>query len=90
MQELYLEVTFRHGQPLAAYLYLPRQGDAKSNQVKKHGPGLLVDLDKDGCPIGIEIAIPALGTAEAVNEVLASYSIEPIDSAELAPLRQAA
>jgi hypothetical protein len=23
MKELYLEVTFRHGRPMAAYLYLP-------------------------------------------------------------------
>ena len=26
MHESYLEVTFRHGQPLAAYLYLPGAG----------------------------------------------------------------
>ena len=38
MQDLYLEVTFRHGQPLAGYLYLLRSEDAKSSRVKKCGP----------------------------------------------------
>lgn len=47
-------------------------------------------MTADGRPIGIEIAIPALVTVEAVNQVLVSYGLEPIDSAELAPLRKAA
>jgi hypothetical protein len=49
-----------------------------------------VDLTADGRPIGIEIAIPALATVEAVNEILASYGLEPIDSMELTPLRKVA
>ena len=30
MKERYLEVTFRHGRPIAAYYYLPRSADQKS------------------------------------------------------------
>jgi hypothetical protein len=90
MRGTYLEVTFRGGQPLAAYLYLPRQEGDRSARVQKHGAGLLVDLTADGRPIGIEIAIPALATVEAVNEILASYGLEPIDSMELTPLRKVA
>lgn len=90
MRDLYLEVTFRHGEPLAGYLYLPRPEDAKSSRVKKCGPGLLVDLDENGKPIGIEIAIPASVTTEAVNEILDSYGFDQIDAVELAPLKQAA
>ncbi|MCY2994732.1 MAG: hypothetical protein NTY19_43755 [Planctomycetota bacterium] len=90
MQGTYLEVTFRGGQPLAAYLYLPRQEGDRSARVQKHRAGLLVDLTADGRPIGIEIAIPALVTVEAVNEILAAYGLEPIDSVELTPLRKVA
>jgi len=90
MQGTYLEVTFRGGQPLAAYLYLPRQEGDRSARVEKHRAGLLVDLTADCRPIGIEIAIPALVTVEAVNEILANYGLEPIDSVELTPLRRVA
>jgi hypothetical protein len=89
MQDSYLEVTFRGGQPLAGYLYLPRQEDDRSARVEKREPGLLVDLTEDGRPIGIEIAIPSLVTVDAVNRVLASYGLEPVDSAELEPLQTA-
>ena len=44
----------------------------------------------DGRPIGIEIAIPALVTVEAVNQILTSYELEPVDSVDLSPLRHAA
>jgi len=90
MRKSYLEVTFRSGKPLAAYYYLPRNVGDRSAQVKKHRAGLLVDLTADGRPIGIEIAIPSLVTLEAVNEVLATYGLDPIEAAELAPLQQAA
>ena len=90
MRGSYLEVTYRGGQPLAAYLYLPRQEGDRSVRVQKHRAGLLVDLTADGRPIGIEMAVPALVTVEAVNEVLVSYGLEPLDAVELAPLRSAA
>ena len=90
MKEMYLEVTFHAGKPLAAYLYLPRNEGDRSAQVRKHGSGLLVDLADDGRPIGIEIAIPSLVTVEAVNKILDSYGLHQIDEAELAPLKSAA
>jgi hypothetical protein len=90
MHGTYLEVTFRGGKPLAAYLYLPRKEGDTSERVEKRDAGLLVDLTADGRPIGIEIAIPALASVDAVNQVLASYGLEPIDSIDLSPLRRAA
>jgi hypothetical protein len=90
MRGTYLEVTFRGGQPLAAYLYLPRQQGDRSARVQKRLAGLLVDLTEDGRPMGIEIAIPALVTVEAVNEILAEYGLEPLQPAELAPLGKVA
>lgn len=90
MHECYLEVTFRQGKPLAAYYYLPRKEGDKSVRVEKHGAGLLVDLTTDGRPIGIEIAIPAAVTVDAVNAILQSYGFPPVAPAELAPLKVAA
>ena len=90
MKEVYLEVPFHAGEPLAACLYLPRNSGDRSAQVKKHAAGLLVDLAEDGRPIGLEIAIPSLVTVEAVNSILEWYGLRPIDAAELAPLTAAA
>lgn len=90
MKEMYLEVTFHSGEPLAAYLYLPRKEGDRSAQVKKHEAGLVVDLADDGRPIGIEIAIPSLVTVGAINKILDSYGLSQIDEAELAPLKAAA
>lgn len=56
----------------------------------KHGPGLLIYLADDERPIGIEIAIPSLVTLEAVNEILISYGLKPIDESELASLKSVA
>ena len=90
MHECYLEVTFRGGKPLAAYYYLPRREGDTSVKVEKHGEGLLVDLAQDGRPMGIEIAIPALVTVDAVNRILQSYGFPPLPPGELAPLEHAA
>jgi hypothetical protein len=90
MQGTYLEVTFRGGKPLAAYLYLNRREGDRSARVEKRGAGLLVDLAEDGRPLGIEIAIPSLVTVEEVNGILESFNLPPIDSSELSPLKAAA
>jgi hypothetical protein len=90
MQNNYLEVTYRNGKILAAYLYLSRQEGDRSARVEKRGPGLLVDLAEDGRPIGIEIAIPSLVTLEAVNGILDAYGLPHIASEDLAPLSRAA
>ena len=59
MKNSYLEVTFRHGRPLAAYLYLPREPSDKSYRTEKAAPGLVIDFNRSGKPIGIEITAPA-------------------------------
>lgn len=39
MKDRYLEVTFRKGKPLAAYLYLPRATGVKSARTEEAAPG---------------------------------------------------
>lgn len=70
MRDRYLEVTFRHGQPIAAYYYLPRESDQKSVRTRRVEPGLVVDLAADGRAIGIEITTPAKFTLAGLNAVL--------------------
>jgi len=86
MSQHYLEVTFRSGKPLAAYLYLPRRTDDKSVRVEPHGDGYLVDWTEDGRPIGIEMPSPSLVTLTGLNEVLAELRLGPLDPEEVSPL----
>jgi len=44
MKDRYLEVTFRHGRPIAAYYYLPRGTDQKSVRTRRVEPGLIIDF----------------------------------------------
>ena len=85
MSQRYLEVTYRAGQPLAAYLSLPRREGDRSVRVEPHGPGYLVDWTEDGRPIGIGLPSPSLVTREGLNHVLAELHLEPAAPGEVAP-----
>lgn len=89
MKNSYLEVTFRHGRPLAAYLYLPRQPKDKSYRTERVEPGLVVDYSRRGKPIGIEITAPAKLSAPVLNRVLRRLGAPTVTRADLAPLRAA-
>ncbi|MGQ0715294.1 MAG: DUF2283 domain-containing protein [Gemmatimonadaceae bacterium] len=89
MRESYLEVTFRHGQPLAAYLYLPREKRTKRVRTRRVDPGMIVDLDARGRPLGIEITAPAKLTIVPLNRLLRELGCNPVRRIDLAPLRAA-
>jgi uncharacterized protein YuzE len=86
MKDTYLEVTYRHGRPLAAYLYLPRKSGDVSCTTRRVEHGMLVDFSKDGEPIGIEITAPAQISAAWINEVLERLGQKPLGLGDLAPL----
>lgn len=85
----YLEVTFRHGRALAAYLYLPRRTRDRSTRTRRVDPGLVIDLTADGRAIGIEITAPTRVTVTALNRVLRELGAALVTRADLAPLRAA-
>jgi len=89
MRDSYLEITYRHGRPVAAYFYLPRSSRDKSHRTTRAPGGLIVDFTRRGKPIGIEITAPSKATAAAVNRVLKELGFEPIKASDLAPLRAA-
>ena len=86
MNGTYLEVTFRHGRPIAAYYYLPRKRGQKSYRTKRIKPGLVIDLSRDGYPIGIEITAPRKVSVVALNRVLTKLGLSRVTRDELAPL----
>jgi hypothetical protein len=86
MAHRYLEVTYRQGKPLAAYLALPRQSGDTSVRVEPHGPGFFVDWTDYGRPIGIEVPSPSLVTLEGLNRVLSELKLKPAAPEEVAPV----
>jgi len=87
-KERYMEVVFRSGKPLAAYLYLPRKEGDQSVQVKKYEHGLIVDYANDGRPIGIEIPLSVtVETIKMINDILGSHGLSQIDESDLIPLQ---
>lgn len=86
MNEAYLEITFHHGKPVAAYYYLPRRAGQKVAKTCRAEHGLLIDHSDDGKAVGIEITAPAEATVAAINHVLRSLGHTPVIEEELAPL----
>lgn len=89
MRDRYLEVTFRKGKVLAAYLYLPRPAGARSVRTVTAAPGILIDFGAGDSVIGIEITSPGAITVDALNAVLAQIGQPGVSAAEVAPLRAA-
>jgi hypothetical protein len=89
MTDRSLEITFRHGRAVAAYLYLPRASGDHAARSREMGRGLVVDFAADARPIGIEILDPARVTAEEINSVLAALALDPLTPEEVRPLRAA-
>ena len=81
----YLEVTYRQGKPLAAYLYLARQSGDTAARTVRHA-SWLVDYAADGRAIGIEF--PSVGTIDLaeLNRLLAAAHQPPLSPADVVPL----
>ena len=86
MKERYLEVTFRHGRPIAAYYYLPREANQKSARTRRVEPGLVIDFTSEGQAIGIEITAPGKVSLAALNAILKELGHAPASEVDLAPV----
>lgn len=89
MKHRYLEVTYRKGKPVAAYLYLPRDVDARADRTEDAGNGLRIDYDARGNALGVEVTAPALATVEHLNAVMLQLGQAPLHAQEWAPLQAA-
>jgi uncharacterized protein YuzE len=89
MKHRYLEVTYRKGKAVAAYLYLPRDAGTTSARTEDAGHGLRVDYDQNDNPIGVELTAPSLATADRLNELMQKLGQAPLHAQEWAPLQAA-
>jgi hypothetical protein len=89
MKHRFLEVTYRKGKPLAAYLYLVRQQGDTSTRTERHPTGLIIDFTADNRAIGIEITVPSRISLADMNAALAAAKQEPISADDIAPLLSA-
>ncbi len=86
MKQIYLEVTYRDGRPYVAYLYLPSKPEEKRHRCRRVEPGMVLDINKEGKLIGIELTAPKMVTLDAINSILKEYGMELLKESDLAPL----
>ena len=86
MKNKYLEITYRKGKVMAAYLYLPREVGEKSIRTEKFIEGILIDYGKFNQPIGIEITDPRKIRANIINEILSRIENISVQAEDFAPL----
>lgn len=82
MTHRFLEVTFRDGKPLAAYLYLERRKGDTAARSEPRGNGYVVDFASDGRAI----TAPAHFTLAGLNALLAELRQPPVSADEARPL----
>ena len=81
----YLEMSYRHGRPFAAYLHF-KSSPVQACSCRELPYGLILDLDADQHPIGLEITAPGVCTAEQILAVVLGLGVDcrPEDLAPLA------
>jgi uncharacterized protein YuzE len=89
MKDVYLEITFRKGKAIAAYIYLSRKPGVTTNMSKKIKDNIIADYDGEGGLIGLEITSPHKANSADINDILVSHNAQPFSEKELAPLKAA-
>ena len=80
-----LEITYRDGRPRMGYLYLSDPSE-KSERSQRISPEMVIDINKDGELIGIELLNPSRVTLEAINNLLEEYGLNSLNESDLAPI----
>jgi uncharacterized protein YuzE len=85
MKAAMLEISFRKGRALAAYVRLegPR---SRAVRTREAAPSLLVDYDVQGRVLGVEVLAFDEATLGRINDVLREIGRAPLQEQELAPL----
>ncbi len=89
MSAFSVQVTYRKGKPLAAYIYLAGKPGQKSVRTREIGPDLLVDYAADGSPLGIEVVSPGEVTVDEINRAFDELGLGRPSPSDLRPLRAA-
>jgi uncharacterized protein YuzE len=89
MSTVSVQVTYRKGEPFAAYIYLGHPPGFKVVRTEEVGTDLLIDYASDDAPIGIEIVSPGYVTVEEIIDTFRKLGLTPPAPKDLAPLRAA-
>ncbi|MCC6574692.1 MAG: DUF2283 domain-containing protein [Planctomycetes bacterium] len=79
----YLHVTFRNGKFFAAYLYLAEPRGKGRPKTKRLSGSVLLDVDENGTPIGVEILSREGLDAATLNRLLKPHGVRTIEPREL-------
>ena len=88
MAQPYLEVTYRQGKPLAAYLYLARRPGDTAARTERHG-SFLIDYAPDGRTIGVEFTSVGTVNLTELNHLLAAAHQPALTDLDVRPLEAA-
>lgn len=90
MTERSLQVTYRKGRVLAAYLHLSHPAGEKSAKTVASPDGLLVvDCSATGRAVGVEITAPQAVPLDRLNQLLAELGELPLAEQDYKPVRAA-
>jgi uncharacterized protein YuzE len=84
-----LKVTYRRGQPIAAYVCLQREEDDRVATTERLDAAVLVDRAADSRVIGIAIVDPSQCGPDRLMDVLRSLGHGEVDRDEFRPLAAA-
>lgn len=85
MSGISLEITYHHGQAVAAYLCLPRREDDRVERSRRVG-NMVADLTRDGRLVGVEFVSARGVDVGELDRLLADHGVCPVDRQELTPL----
>lgn len=84
-----LQLTFLDGRPVGAYLRFDSRLHPNVVSTKEMSPNLMVDMDQDGAPIGLEIVSFGADVPARVTAVLEELGIPPLSDQEIRRLEVA-
>jgi hypothetical protein len=84
-----IEIVFRRGRPVAAFFHLREGTSGKSGRTIAIRPQMTAHYDDAGHPTGLELSLPTRASALEVNDALRELSGDPVEDADLVPLRMA-
>ena len=89
MTGMNLTISFREGKAYAAYLTLPHRVGVKSFHQREMAPDIIVDFDRAGRPLGIEMLDPRRATWTKLNRIMDKLEMPRLPREWVRPLRAA-
>lgn len=86
METMSIQVTYRMGEPLAAYIHLGRRPGERAVRSEEVGPEVIADYGADGQVLGLEVVSPGSTTAEDIFAAFDKLGLGRPTAADLRPL----